>query len=119
MPIEGVLNARVPVKLWTDLNGVESEALDQLKNVANLPFVFKHVAVMADCHSGKGATIGSVIATTKEDIEKQLGGIECRKDLGIIDELPGAYKPIEEVMLNQADLVETVEELKQCLCIKG
>jgi tRNA-splicing ligase RtcB len=50
------------IKLWTDIAGVESQALDQLKNIANLPWVFKHVAVMPDVHYGKGATVGSVIA---------------------------------------------------------
>lgn len=50
------------VKLWTQLEGVESEALSQLRNIARLPWVFKHVAVMPDVHFGKGATVGSVIA---------------------------------------------------------
>src|SRR5579884_2507862 len=64
MPIKGVLNkARVPVKIWSDISTVESAALDQLTNTANLPFVFKHVAAMPDVHLGKGATVGSVIAT--------------------------------------------------------
>lgn len=62
MPVLKVLNkGRVPVKIWTE--DVESSALDQLANIANLPFVFKHVAVMPDVHLGKGATVGSVIAT--------------------------------------------------------
>lgn len=61
MPIETVINARVPVKVWTDQ--IEPEAIQQLKNTASLPFVFKHVAAMPDVHLGKGATIGSVIAT--------------------------------------------------------
>ncbi len=50
------------VKLWTQLEGVESEALNQLRNIARLPWVFRHVAVMPDVHFGKGATVGSVIA---------------------------------------------------------
>jgi len=50
------------IKLWTPVHEVESQALDQLKNIANLPWVFKHVAVMPDVHYGKGATVGSVIA---------------------------------------------------------
>lgn len=54
--------AVVPVKLWTELHEVESTALDQLKKIAALPCVFKHVAVMPDVHWGKGATVGSVIA---------------------------------------------------------
>lgn len=54
---------RVPIKIWSDLATVESAALDQLTNTANLPFVFKHVAAMPDVHLGYGATVGSVIAT--------------------------------------------------------
>lgn len=50
------------IKLWTPIEEVESQALDQLKNIASLPWVFKHVAVMPDVHYGKGATVGSVIA---------------------------------------------------------
>jgi tRNA-splicing ligase RtcB len=61
MPIKKVVNARVPVKIWSET--VEDSALEQLKNIAALPFVFKHVAAMADVHLGKGATVGSVIAT--------------------------------------------------------
>src|SRR5437868_14311152 len=52
----------VPVKLWTKIEEVESQALDQLKNIASLPWVAHHVAVMPDVHVGKGATVGSVIA---------------------------------------------------------
>ena len=64
MSIKAVLNkARVPIKIWSDLSTVESAALDQLTNTANLPFVFKWVAAMPDVHLGHGATVGSVIAT--------------------------------------------------------
>jgi tRNA-splicing ligase RtcB (3'-phosphate/5'-hydroxy nucleic acid ligase) len=64
MSVKFVLNkARVPVKIWSDLEKVESSALDQLTNTANLPFVFKHVAAMPDVHLGNGATVGSVVAT--------------------------------------------------------
>lgn len=62
MPIQKIISeTKVPVKIWT--KNVEEEAEQQLKNTASLPFVFKHVAVMPDVHFGKGATIGSVIAT--------------------------------------------------------
>jgi tRNA-splicing ligase RtcB len=61
MPVQTVLNARVPVKVWTDR--IEPEAMQQLKNTASLPFVFKHVAAMPDVHLGIGATVGSVVAT--------------------------------------------------------
>src|SRR5579884_1237059 len=74
MPIKGVLNkARVPVKIWSDISTVESAALDQLTNTANLPFVFKHVAAMPDVHLGKGATVGSVIATQGAVIPAAVG----------------------------------------------
>src|SRR5262249_32913403 len=56
---------------------------------------------------------------TVKDLEKQTEGIECRKDKGVLDEIPAAYKDIGRVMKNQADLVEIVAELRQVLCIKG
>ena len=56
---------------------------------------------------------------TVEDVIEQTKGVECRKDSKIIDEIPGAYKPIEKVMANQADLVEVVATLKQIICVKG
>ena len=62
MSISTLKGKNVPVRLWTKLEEVESSALDQLRNVAALPWVFKHVAVMPDVHYGKGATVGSVIA---------------------------------------------------------
>lgn len=52
-----------PIKMWTDGVQVEEQALQQLRSVASLPFIHKHVAVMPDCHWGMGATVGSVIAT--------------------------------------------------------
>lgn len=54
-----------------------------------------------------------------EDVAAQTAGVECRKDSGIIDELPGAYKDIDAVMAQQTDLVEIVHTLKQVLCVKG
>lgn len=54
-----------------------------------------------------------------DDLVTQTQGIECRKDGGVLDEIPGAYKPIDEVMNNQADLVEVVATLKQVVCVKG
>lgn len=62
MNISQIKGGKVPVKIWAPLDEVESAALTQLRNIASLPWVFKHVAAMADCHLGKGATVGSVIA---------------------------------------------------------
>ena len=56
---------------------------------------------------------------TTQDLEAQTSGVICRKDRGVLDEIPGAYKDIDQVMANQADLVETVHTLKQVLCVKG
>ena len=56
---------------------------------------------------------------TIEDLAEQTKGVECRKDDGVLDEIPGAYKDIDVVMSNQKDLVEIVTELKQVLCVKG
>lgn len=53
------------------------------------------------------------------DLEAQTAGVVCRKDKGVLDEIPGAYKDIDEVMANQSDLVEVVHTLKQVLCVKG
>lgn len=54
-----------------------------------------------------------------EDLAAQTAGVECRKDESVLDEIPGAYKDIEAVMLAQADLVTIEHTLKQVMCIKG
>ena len=74
------------------------------------------------CSHGAGRTMSRTKAKrqfTVDDLVQQTQGIECRKDAGVIDEIPAAYKPIDEVMANQADLVEVVATLKQVVCVKG
>ncbi|WP_396231004.1 RtcB family protein, partial [Frankia sp. EI5c] len=61
-PIGELAGAAAPVWMWTRPQEVESAALDQLRTIADLPYVHHHVAVMPDVHLGKGATVGSVIA---------------------------------------------------------
>ncbi|MBB6419169.1 tRNA-splicing ligase RtcB [Streptomyces sp. AK010] len=56
---------------------------------------------------------------TTKDLEQQTQGVECRKDSGVVDEIPGAYKPIEQVIDQQRDLVEVVAQIKQVVCVKG
>jgi tRNA-splicing ligase RtcB len=56
---------------------------------------------------------------TERDLAEQTRGVECRKDGGVVDEIPGAYKPIEQVIEAQRDLVEVVAKLKQVVCVKG
>jgi tRNA-splicing ligase RtcB (3'-phosphate/5'-hydroxy nucleic acid ligase) len=58
-------------------------------------------------------------AYTVQDLERQTAGVECRKDVGVLDEIPGAYKSIEKVMQSQTDLVEIAAELRQLVCVKG
>jgi tRNA-splicing ligase RtcB len=56
---------------------------------------------------------------SRADLETQTQGVECRKDKGVLDEIPGAYKDIDKVMADQTDLVEVVHTLKQVVCVKG
>lgn len=74
------------------------------------------------CSHGAGRRMSRTKARatfTVADLATQTAGVECRKDVGIVDEIPGAYKDIETVMANQSDLVEVVAELKQLMCVKG
>jgi tRNA-splicing ligase RtcB (3'-phosphate/5'-hydroxy nucleic acid ligase) len=74
------------------------------------------------CAHGAGRRMSRNAAQKRfsvEDLERQTHGVICRKDKGVIDEIPGAYKDIDEVMANQSDLVEVVHTLKQVLCVKG
>ncbi|GAA2452880.1 RtcB family protein [Actinomadura vinacea] len=56
---------------------------------------------------------------TLDDLAEQTRGVECRKDGGVLDEIPGAYKDLESVMEAQSDLVEVVAHLRQLVCVKG
>ncbi len=62
---------KIPIKLWLD--DIEDGALDQAKNLANLPFAFKHIAIMPDSHQGYGMPIGGVLATTYMIIPNAVG----------------------------------------------
>jgi tRNA-splicing ligase RtcB len=62
-----------PIKAWTRGVPIEESALKQLRNVASLPFIHSHVAVMPDVHWGMGATVGSVIATAGAIIPAAVG----------------------------------------------
>ncbi len=76
----------------------------------------------SSCSHGAGRKMSRTAARQKfkeEDIERETKGIECRKDRGILDELPSAYKSIDEVMENQKDLTSAIHQLRQIICIKG
>lgn len=74
------------------------------------------------CSHGAGRAMSRAQAKrtfTLEDHARATEGVECRKDADVLDETPGAYKPIDAVMEAQSDLVEVVHTLKQVLCVKG
>lgn len=74
------------------------------------------------CSHGAGRTMSRTEARkrfTVDDHEQATSGVECRKDAGVIDETPAAYKDIDAVMAAQRDLVEIVHTLKQVVCVKG
>ncbi len=74
------------------------------------------------CSHGAGRAMSRTAARrtfTLADHEAATAGVECRKDAEVLDETPGAYKPIDAVMAAQTDLVEVVHTLKQVLCVKG
>ncbi|MCK5719295.1 MAG: RtcB family protein [Thiomargarita sp.] len=74
------------------------------------------------CSHGAGRKMSRSAAKKQfntDDMLEQTLGVECRKDKGVIDEIPGAYKDIDQVMKNQSDLVEIVHTLKQVVCVKG
>ncbi len=56
---------------------------------------------------------------TAADLAEQTRGVECRKDPGVVDEIPAAYKDLESVIEAQTDLVEVVARLRQVVCVKG
>ncbi|KEO85731.1 Fis family transcriptional regulator [Erythrobacter sp. JL475] len=74
------------------------------------------------CSHGAGRVMSRTEAKKLVTLDEHIAdtaGVECRKDAGVIDETPKAYKPIEAVMAAQADLVEIVHTLKQVVCVKG
>jgi len=74
------------------------------------------------CSHGAGRVMSRTAAkklVTLDEHIRDTAGVACRKDEGVIDETPKAYKPIEAVMAAQADLVEIVHTLKQVVCVKG
>lgn len=88
-----------PIKMWTDGVPVEREALEQLGNVSMLPFIHKHIAVMPDVHVGKGATVGSVIATSGAIIPAAIGvdigcGVAAVRTTLMASDLPDSLRAL-------------------------
>ncbi len=81
-----------------------------------------NAASFQSCAHGAGRRMSRKQARREfsvDDLARQTKGVECRKDRGVLDEIPGAYKDIDEVMANQADLVTIEHTLKQVMCVKG
>ena len=79
-------------------------------------------ASFSSCSHGAGRRMSRAQARKTfgiEDLRHQTRGVECRKDAGVIDETPGAYKDIDTVLAQQDDLVDVVRTLKQLVCVKG
>ncbi|MBX6768121.1 MAG: RtcB family protein [Actinomadura rubrobrunea] len=98
MPYRTLEGGRVPIRMWTDPATVESAALDQLRNVADLPWV-EGVAVMPDVHYGKGATVGSVIAMRDAVSPAAVGvdigcGMTAVKSSLTVEDLPDDLGPL-------------------------
>src|SRR5271169_4718305 len=94
---------------------------DLLKSVARRIVdrrVLHLIKMWLDCPVKMSRTAATK-AFTLADHEAATAGVECRKDEGVLDEPPGAYKDVEAVMRAQSDLVDIIHTLKQVVCVKG
>jgi tRNA-splicing ligase RtcB len=107
MSISVLKGKNVPIHLWARAEEAESRALDQLKNVAALPWVFHHVAVIPDVHYGKGCTVGSVVAmdgavapaAVGVDIGCGMAAVKTSLDANKVDrKLKQVFSRIEELI---------------------
>src|SRR5262245_56496537 len=95
------------IKLWTTSPKgdvpVQAKALEQLRNIARLPFVFRHVAAMPDVHLGMGATVGSVIATRGAIVPAAVGvdigcGMEAVRTSLAANDLPDSLGGVRRAL---------------------
>lgn len=96
---EYIPGEKVGIKAWVKGVQLEDSAKEQLLNIAKMPFIFKHVAVMPDCHWGMGATVGSVIATKGAIIPAAVGvdlgcGMIAQKTTLTASDLPDDLHPL-------------------------
>src|SRR3954466_565899 len=103
LPYEVIATSHVPIKAWTHGVPFEVDAQEQLRRVAEMPFVHKWVAVMPDVHVGMGATIGSVIASRKAVIPAAVGvdigcGMMAVKTSLRAEQLPDDLKPLRHAI---------------------
>lgn len=93
------------IKTWLPPEKIEPKAANQLYNIAKLPFIHKHVAVMPDCHLGKGATVGSVIATKGAIIPAAVG-----VDIGCGMIAVETYYEAEDLPDSLSELRDSIEQ---------
>lgn len=115
--------------LWITRKGAVSAKKDELGiipgSMGAKSFIVRgkgNVESFTSCSYGAGRKMSRTKARnifTVEDHISATKGIECRKDMDVIDETPAAYKDIDAVMKAQEDLVEIVHTLKQVVCVKG
>lgn len=72
-PIAIIRTEKLPIKLWLEEDQMEEGALEQARNLANLPIAFKHIAIMPDTHQGYGMPIGAILATRGAVIPNAVG----------------------------------------------
>lgn len=108
------------IKHWTKGVPIDSNTMNQAINVAKMDFIHKHVALMPDCHFGRGATVGSVIATKKAIIPASVGvdlgcGMIASQTTLTAKELPDTLKEIRELIERKVPLGKggTNEHLRQ------
>lgn len=95
-----------PIKAWTRGVQVEAQAVQQLRNIASMPFIHKHVAVMPDVHFGMGATVGSVIATKGAVIPAAVGvdigcGMAAQRTSLCASDLPDSLSALRSEIENR------------------
>src|SRR4051812_8236422 len=99
MPFAHLKGTNVDIHLWARPSDVEQAALDQLRSISALPWVFHHVAAMPDVHFGMGATVGSVIAM-KDAVSPAAVGVDIGCGMGAVKtnltakELPDSLRAI-------------------------
>ena len=116
-------------KMWITRKGAVSANLGELGIIPSAMGGISYIVSgkgnsdsYCSCSHGAGRKMSRNQAKklfTSLDLEQQTRGIECRKDVDVIDEIPGAYKNIQSVMDAQRDLVDIVHSLKAILCVKG
>jgi len=103
MTFEIIDSTGLPIKAWTRGVQVEEAAKQQLRNLASLPFIHKHVAAMPDVHWGMGATVGSVIATKGAIIPAAVGvdigcGMAAQRTTLVASDLPDNLGPLRSAI---------------------